>query len=423
VLGNFVTDAMLWKINETLPVTEHYQIAYQNGGGLRAPIDIGPVTFGEVLSVLPFGNTMATFEITGSLLLSALENGVSNYPADGRFPQLSGMRFVWDPYRPVGSRVISAEVRNPDSTWSPLNPATRYKVVTNNFVRAGGDFYTMFRDFAINPYDFGPQLDQAVIEYLQQFSPVSPALEGRIAYTRRSAIVPRATLLPADGSSTTVLTITLRDVILSPLNGVTVTVLTSKGALSSGLGTTNPSGQLVVTLTAPLDAGPATVFAVGGSQIVSTTVQFYQDATTVDFTPSVIAQSSGGVVQTGQIVTYTLTITNAGPGNASNVLLVGTIPNGTQYVSGSAVGGVGPGSLLAQQISQSPQAAASSVVAWQGSVPAGGSHTMSYAVRVTAMSGVITATSQVLLDNVEVNRASVSATVEPVRIYVPIVSR
>ncbi len=433
LLGNFVTDAMLWKVNQNLNPQDQFQIAFQNGGGLRASIDVGPVTYGEVLELLPFGNTMATFEITGSHLLSALENGVRNYPEDGRFPQVAGLRFLWDPYRPINSRVISVEVRNPaDNTWSPISMTARYKVVTNNFVRQGGDFYTMFRDFAINPYDFGPQLDQAVIEYLQQFSPVTPALGSRILYERRSAIIPRFNLLPANGISTTVLTVTLRDTILSPVGGVSVTVLTNKGALSPASGATAASGplagQLVVTLTAPLDAGLATVFAVGGSQVVSTTVNFYQDATTVNFSSSAITQTggSGGVVQSGSIVTYTITITNAGPGNANNVLLVGTIPSGTQYVSGSAMGGIGPNSLLSQQFSQlssSASSASSSLVVWQGAVPAGGSHTMSYAARVTALSGVITATSRVLLDNNEINLTSVSATVESRRAFVPIVSR
>jgi 5'-nucleotidase/UDP-sugar diphosphatase len=433
LLGNFVTDAMLWKANQNRLPAEQFQIAYQNGGGLRAAIDAGPVTFGEVLELLPFGNTLATFEITGSVLLQALENGVRNYPEDGRFPQVSGMRFLWDPYRPIGSRVISVEVRNPvDNTWQPISPTARYKVVTNNFVRQGGDFYTMFRNQAINPYDFGPALDEAVIEYLGQFSPVTPTLEGRIIYTRRSAIVPRFNLLPANGISTTVLTITLRDTILSPLGGVSVTVLTNKGTVSPASGTTiasgSSAGQLVVTLTALLDAGPATIFAVGGSQVVSTVVNFFQDASTVNFSPSVITQTgvSGGVAQSGSIITYTITVTNAGPGNANNVLLIGMVPSGTQYVSGSASGGFGPNSLLSQQFSQqslSSLSSSSSVVTWQGSVPTGGSHTMSYAVRVTALGGVITATSRILLDNTEVYTNTISSLVQAYQGFLPIVRR
>ena len=422
VLGNFVADAMLWKINSTLPVTEQYQIAIENGGGLRASIDVGPVTYGEVLGVLPFGNTIATFEITGSLIISALENGVSNYPEDGRFPQISGMRFRWDPYRPAQSRIITVEVRNPGGSFSPLNPAARYKVVTNNFNRTGGDFYLMFRDFAINPYDFGPALEQAVIDYLQVFSPVSPTVEGRITYAQQSGIVASPDLAPANGISTTRLTVTIRDAILSPVAGVTVTMLADRGTLSPASATTNLSGQAVFTLTAPRDAGPAMIYAIAGSTILTHVVNFYQDATTVNFSPSVIGQSGPGIVRTDDILTYTVTITNAGPGNASNVVLIATIPDGTEYVEGSVSGGLPPGSLLARQFVRSPLAPTAPVVIWQGDVPAGSSHRLSYAVRVIATEGTIVNNVQVLLDNVPIYTQSASTAIATNIIYMPIVS-
>lgn len=176
---------------------------------------------------------------------------------------------------------------------------------------------------------------------------MTPTLEGRIIYTRRSAIVPRFNLLPANGISTTVLTVTLRDTILSPLGGVPVTVLTNKGTVSPASGTTIASGpsagQLVVTLTAPLDAGPATIFALGGGQVVSTVVNFFQDASTVNFSPSVITQTgvSGGVAQSGSIITYTITVTNAGPGNANNVLLIGTRPAARNTSAAARSAGLG----------------------------------------------------------------------------------
>ncbi|MBN1889490.1 MAG: 5'-nucleotidase C-terminal domain-containing protein [Thermoflexales bacterium] len=179
LMGNLVADAMLWKVNSIDPGNQ-YQIAIQNGGGLRAPLIAGPVTFGDVIGVLPFGNSIATFEITGANLILALENGVSRYPdQQGRFPQIAGMRFTWSPSLAVGSRILSAEVLS-GTQYIPLNPTTIYKVVTNDYVRKGGDGYSVFGTQAINPYDFGPALEQAVKEYLEQFSPVTPQIEGRI---------------------------------------------------------------------------------------------------------------------------------------------------------------------------------------------------------------------------------------------------
>lgn len=181
LLGNMVTDSMLWAANQINP-DDHYDVAFTNGGGLRAPIDAGPVSVGEILEVLPFGNTMATFGLTGANLKVALENGVSAYgttSGTGRFPQISGMRFTFNPALPVGSRVLSADVWN-GSAFEPLDPDRVYKIVSNDFMRRGGDGYTVFFTSAIDPYDFGPPLEEAVIDYVTEFSPLTPVFGGRV---------------------------------------------------------------------------------------------------------------------------------------------------------------------------------------------------------------------------------------------------
>ena len=146
---------------------------------------------GDVLTVLPFGNTIATFELTGAEVIEALENGVSRAEnaeneGTGRFAQVAGLRYSWDPSRPVGERIISAEVRNTDGSFSPIDPNATYQAATNDFNRKGGDDYAVFVN-ARNPYDYGPSLDQAVQEYIATFSPVSPQLEGRIAQVEGAA--------------------------------------------------------------------------------------------------------------------------------------------------------------------------------------------------------------------------------------------
>lgn len=432
LLGNLVADAMLWKVNSTLPSgAQPYQIALQNGGGLRAPVTALTVTVGEVLELLPFGNTIATLEITGTHIISALENGLANVTlsGDGRFPQVSGLRYLWDLYRPVGSRVISVEVFNPSTNrFEPLNPSARYRMVTNNFVRQGGDGYTVLRDFAINPYDFGPALDQAVIDYFQQFSPITPTIDGRIRYLRQSLITATNTTLPADGNSTVRITVTLRNDVLSPILNTPVNFFANKGTLSSNTVNTGGSGatagQAVVTLTAPTEAGTATVFAIGAGQVLSLTLTFTQSPSTVNFSPSTVTVSSGSAtVISGDIVTYTFTVTNAGPGDAQNVLVFGTIPSGTEYVSGSASGGIVL-NTLAQANVLPAQLAQSQSVFWQGTIPAGRSHTLSYAVRVRVLEGRIQARFGVLLDNETVFQTTQTSDVEPrSRVYVPIVRR
>lgn len=174
-MGNLVADAMLARVKD-----QGIQIAITNGGGLRASIDAGPVTMGEVLTVLPFQNTLSTFQVTGEAIRAALENGVSQVEdGGGRFPQVAGLTFTWDPAAPVGSRIVDIEVQEGDA-FVPLDPAKTYGVVSNNFVRNGGDGYAMFRD-AANVYDFGPDLADVTAEYMIQEGSYQPYTDGRIA--------------------------------------------------------------------------------------------------------------------------------------------------------------------------------------------------------------------------------------------------
>jgi len=186
-MGNLITDAILWAT-----AAEGTQIAFQNGGGIRASIPAGDISIGDVLEVLPFGNTIATFELSGADVWAALENGVSRAEnpeneGTGRFPQVAGLRYTWNPNLPVGSRVVSVEVKNPDGTYSPIDLNAVYKVAANDFMRRGGDDYSVFAEKAINPYDFGPTLDEAVADYIAAHSPVAPAVEGRITRSEEAA--------------------------------------------------------------------------------------------------------------------------------------------------------------------------------------------------------------------------------------------
>ncbi|NBT52175.1 MAG: multifunctional 2',3'-cyclic-nucleotide 2'-phosphodiesterase/5'-nucleotidase/3'-nucleotidase, partial [Marivivens sp.] len=133
-MGSLIADAMLARVAD-----QGIQIAIQNGGGIRASIDAGPVTMGEVLTVLPFQNTLSTFQVSGETMVAALENGASQWEEGaGRFPQVAGMSFTVDPSKPAGERVSDVMVAG-----APIDPAATYGVVSNNYVRNGGDGYGM----------------------------------------------------------------------------------------------------------------------------------------------------------------------------------------------------------------------------------------------------------------------------------------
>ncbi|TIT72041.1 MAG: multifunctional 2',3'-cyclic-nucleotide 2'-phosphodiesterase/5'-nucleotidase/3'-nucleotidase, partial [Mesorhizobium sp.] len=157
------------------------EIVISNGGGLRASIDQGTVTMGEVLTVLPFQNTLATFKISGKDLVAGLENGLSQIEdGAGRFPQVAGLKYAFDKsVAPNAGRVKSVEVME-NGAWAPVNPDKQYLVATNNYVRQGGDGYKVFAEKATDAYDYGPGLEQVVADYLGAHRPYTPKLDGRI---------------------------------------------------------------------------------------------------------------------------------------------------------------------------------------------------------------------------------------------------
>ncbi|MDE4274485.1 bifunctional metallophosphatase/5'-nucleotidase [Phaeobacter gallaeciensis] len=175
-MGNLVADAMLDRVKD-----QGVQIAIANSGGIRASLEPGEVTMGEVLTILPFQNTLSTFEISGQELVAALENGVSQVEeVKGRFPQVAGLTFTWDPtVAPNEGRVQEVMVDMGDG-FTPLDPAKTYLVVTNNYVRNGGDGYKVFSGDDKNAYDFGPDLADVLAEYLAEQGAYSPYTDGRI---------------------------------------------------------------------------------------------------------------------------------------------------------------------------------------------------------------------------------------------------
>ena len=169
-MGNLVADAMLDRVKD-----QGVSIAIQNGGGLRASIDAGEVTMGEVLTVLPFQNTLSTFQVTGQTIVDALENGVSQIEEGaGRFPQVAGMSFTVTASAPAGSRISDVMVGG-----APIDLGAVYGVVSNNYVRNGGDGYRMFQG-AMNAYDYGPDLADVTAEYIAANAPYQPYTDGRI---------------------------------------------------------------------------------------------------------------------------------------------------------------------------------------------------------------------------------------------------
>jgi 2',3'-cyclic-nucleotide 2'-phosphodiesterase (5'-nucleotidase family) len=191
-IGNFTADAMRKKYAT--------DFAFINGGGIRdkfpaatyvpanksfnrpgvdkvAPYD---VTLGDALAVYPFGNTVGVSVITGENLWKALENGVSNWPGDGRFPQISGFKFSFDTSKPVGSRVQSVTLPNGTAI---AKDSKEYTIAVPDFMIYGGDGYVGF--FTPSKAKLRGLLVDVFIEAVQEASAGGkaiqiPALDGRI---------------------------------------------------------------------------------------------------------------------------------------------------------------------------------------------------------------------------------------------------
>jgi 2',3'-cyclic-nucleotide 2'-phosphodiesterase (5'-nucleotidase family) len=153
-------------------------IAFANGGDIRADIGSGEVTYKEIITTLPFFNALETKLVTPALLKEMLENGVSKImlnsdgtidydnSANGRFPQPAGFSFVYDAKKPVGSRIVSVTI---DGESAPLDLTDTTRLISfggSEYIMTGGDEYTMLADLPIDKL-FGFTAEQALIEYLQ----------------------------------------------------------------------------------------------------------------------------------------------------------------------------------------------------------------------------------------------------------------
>jgi 5'-nucleotidase/UDP-sugar diphosphatase len=171
-IGNLIADAIRDSTGADLAIT--------NGGGIRANKQYpagAQLTRRDILTELPFGNATVMVEITGKDVRDALENGFSQVDARaGRFPQVSGMKVVFDPKAAVGSRVVSIEVAG-----KPIDPAARYKVASNDFMFGGGDGYSALgRGRTLIGKTDGTLMANVVMSYVRKLGKVESKVEGRI---------------------------------------------------------------------------------------------------------------------------------------------------------------------------------------------------------------------------------------------------
>ncbi|WCH49185.1 MULTISPECIES: 5'-nucleotidase C-terminal domain-containing protein [unclassified Lysinibacillus] len=181
-LGNIITDGMLAKAQKFTDKT--VVMALQNGGGIREAIPAGNITVGQVITVLPFGNTLALMDATGAELKAAFEVSLKNVPNEnGGFLHIAGAKLQYDSSKEAGSRVVSVEYFDKATgKYVPLQDDKRYTVATNAYTAKGGDGFDMFA----KAYEEGRVTDlglsdwENLQEQLLSLKEVKTTTEGRI---------------------------------------------------------------------------------------------------------------------------------------------------------------------------------------------------------------------------------------------------
>jgi 2',3'-cyclic-nucleotide 2'-phosphodiesterase (5'-nucleotidase family) len=198
-LSSLIADAMLDAAKTAVNGNPAYNgmpvVALQNGGGVRTTIYAGSITIGDVIGVLPFGNSLAYKLVTPKVLFEALENAVGKITAqdtltgkitgaDGRFPQIAGMRFEFDPdgtattydgsNNPItyGSRVTKFMLLNADGSDGPelsrSDNTTPIILASNDFEIAGGDGYILLK--GLQSVGEGGVLDEVFANYIEKIT-------------------------------------------------------------------------------------------------------------------------------------------------------------------------------------------------------------------------------------------------------------
>jgi len=163
-MGNLVTDAMLDGFGA--------DVAFTNNGGLRADLPRGKITVGDLMTVLPFGNSMVVVEMPGSMLKRAFDRKAGRR---SHGMTQSGAVVVADPDAPPGERILELTIQG-----EPVEPDRLYKVVTIDYLMEGNSGFDFLTQLPPDKSDYTGQLTRAaVIRYLEKNSPVSPKRDNR----------------------------------------------------------------------------------------------------------------------------------------------------------------------------------------------------------------------------------------------------
>ena len=163
-------------------IKEGTDIALENRGGIRSRIDKGPITLEKVEEILPFDNHMVYATINGARLRSVIEHSVDS-ATGGKFLDVHGLKFGYDPQGPKGHRLVFVLVKQ-DGHWQPLNESDDYRVAMTDYSFSGGEGYD-FTD-AKDVHKTDKKLNVYLRHYLETTKSVGPQRPNRIVAVSRA---------------------------------------------------------------------------------------------------------------------------------------------------------------------------------------------------------------------------------------------
>ena len=167
-LGDIIADSQ--------NLAEGTQFAFMNPGGIRADLVVAAgganITWNDLFTIQPFGNTLVKMNLTGAQIKALLEQQWQ--PTITRFLQISGLGYTWNAALPVGGRIVEVH----DAAGVTLNPTAIYSITCNNFLAGGGDGFTTFVG-GTNQIGGPVDLD-AIIDYTEHHNPLPAPVTGRI---------------------------------------------------------------------------------------------------------------------------------------------------------------------------------------------------------------------------------------------------
>lgn len=196
-IGNLITTAMLNYTKEYHSAQyPNVNIAIVQGGRIRASIDHGKEPFnltrGDLITVLPFSDTLTIVSMNGSVLKQSLEHSVATWrtiDSTGQFLQFAGMEVSYDLARPPGSRLVKAKAVCSNCEQSKpvdVKDYYEYEVMMPTFLGEGGDGYITFDNLRKEILTYNEV--ECVMDYLKKYSPVNPKLSGRIVILNENKI-------------------------------------------------------------------------------------------------------------------------------------------------------------------------------------------------------------------------------------------